>query len=137
LSDARDEDQQQLLVSWQNAVSGSTSHAEVRMSLAGGKLHWYRVSLFPTLNRLGRTTKVHCILEDINKLITERRRLERLATTDVLTKLPNRALWAGHLNMALAASRRVPGSQVVVISLDINQFKMYNDTLGHDVGDIL
>jgi len=41
------------------------------------------------------------------------------------------------LNMALAASRRVPGSQVVVISLDINQFKMYNDTLGRDVGDVL
>ncbi len=39
--------------------------------------------------------------------------------------------------MALAASRRIPGSQVIVISLDINQFKMYNDTLGRDVGDVL
>jgi diguanylate cyclase (GGDEF)-like protein len=39
--------------------------------------------------------------------------------------------------MALAASRRVPGSQVAVISLDINQFKMYNDTLGRTVGDAL
>jgi len=41
------------------------------------------------------------------------------------------------LSLALAASRRVPGSQVVVMSLDINQFKMYNDTLGRDVGDVL
>jgi diguanylate cyclase (GGDEF)-like protein len=39
--------------------------------------------------------------------------------------------------MAIAASRRVPGSQVVVISLDINHFKMYNDTLGREVGDHL
>jgi diguanylate cyclase (GGDEF)-like protein len=137
LSDTCEEDRQQLLANWQNAVSGSKGQAEVRMSLAGGKLHWYRVSLFPASNRLGRTTKVHCVLEDINHQISERRRLERLATTDTLTKLPNRALWADHLNMALAASRRVPGSQVVVISIDINQFKMYNDTLGHDVGDIL
>ena len=138
LVDTHEDDQQQLLSTWQNAISGTQqAYAEIRMTLAGGTQHWYRMSLFPSLNRLGRPVLMHCILEDINHLISERKLLERLATTDRLTNLPNRALWADHLNLALAASRRVPGSQVVVISLDINQFKMYNDTLGRDVGDIL
>jgi diguanylate cyclase (GGDEF)-like protein len=137
LDDTREDDQQQLTSTWQNAVSGNRSYAEIRMSLAGGTEHWYRISLYPSLNRLGKPVLMHCILEDINHMISERKILERLATTDRLTNLPNRALWADHLNLALAASRRVPGSQVVVISVDINQFKMYNDTLGRDVGDIL
>ena len=138
LSDTCEEDQQQLLTAWQTAVSGKRAYADVRMSLAGADQHWYRVSMFPSRNKSGRQpVRVHCILEDINHLISERKLLERMATTDKLTRLPNRALWRDHLNMALAASRRVPGSQVVVISLDINQFKMYNDTLGRDVGDIL
>ena len=138
LPDTSEEDQQKLLTAWQSAVSGARAYAEVRMVLAGGERHWYRVSMFPSVGRSGQEPDlVHCILEDINHLISERKLLERLATTDKLTQLPNRALWTDHLNMALAASRRVPGSQVVVISLDINQFKMYNDTLGRDVGDVL
>jgi diguanylate cyclase (GGDEF)-like protein len=138
LPDTSVADQQQLLTAWQTAVSGTRAYAEVRMSLAGGERHWYRISMFPARDGKGRRPAlVHCILEDINHLISERKQLQRLATTDKLTQLPNRALWTDHLNMALAASRRVPGSQVVVISLDINQFKMYNDTLGRDVGDIL
>jgi diguanylate cyclase (GGDEF)-like protein len=137
LADTHADDQQQLLSTWQNAVSGNHSYAELRMSLASGEQHWYRISLYPSLNRRGKPVLMHCILEDINHLISERKLLERLATTDRLTDLPNRALWADHLNLALAASRRAPGSQIAVISLDINQFKMYNDTLGRDVGDIL
>lgn len=138
LSDTAPEDQQSLLSGWQDAVSkGVSSLAEVRVSLAGAALHWYRISLHPSLNRLGRPVLMHCVMEDINHEISERKQLEQLATTDRLTGLPNRALWSDHLQLALAASRRVPGSQVVVISLDINQFKMYNDTLGRDVGDIL
>jgi diguanylate cyclase (GGDEF)-like protein len=138
LVDTADTDQQQLLDAWQSAVSGKRSFSEVRISLAGAGQHWYRVSMFPSLgSKKQRPVQVHCILEDINHLVTERKLLEQLVTTDKLTQLPNRALWNDHLNMALAASRRIPGSQVVVISLDINQFKMYNDTLGHDVGDVL
>ena len=138
LADTAPDDQQPLLSAWQDAVSkGSSSCVEVRVSLAGAAQHWYRISLYPSLNRKGRPVLMHCVMEDINHEISERKQLEQMATTDRLTGLPNRALWADHLQLALAASRRVPGSQVVVISLDINQFQMYNDTLGRDVGDIL
>jgi len=138
LPDTVPDDQQPLLSAWQDAVSrGTGSSAEVRASLAGAVQHWYRIAMHPSLNRTGRPVLMHCVMEDINHEISERKQLEQLATTDSLTGLPNRALWADHLQLALAASRRLPGSQVVVISLDINQFKMYNDTLGREVGDIL
>jgi len=131
------EDQQLLLIAWQEAVNGNTTSREVRISLAGAPEHWYRLALYPSLDYRGRPVRVHCLLEDINHVISERKQLEQLSTTDNLTQLPNRTLWADHLNMALASSRRVPGSQVAVISLDINHFKMYNDTLGRDIGDLL
>ncbi len=137
LADAHAEDQQQLLTVWQEAVNGIGSSTEIRMSLVDGTEHWYRLSLYPSLSRRGRSGQVYCLLEDINTDISERKQLEQLSTTDSLTRLPNRALWGDHMKMALAASRRVPGSQVVVISLDINQFKMYNDTLGRKLGDVL
>jgi len=137
LPDTHAEDGQLLLSAWQDAVNGKSCQVEVRISLAGSAEHWYRVALYPAAGSQGRPAIVHCVLEDIDKQVAERRQLQQLATADDLTGLPNRALWTDHLNMALAAARRAPGSQMVVISIDINQFKMYNDTLGRDVGDIL
>jgi diguanylate cyclase (GGDEF)-like protein len=137
LADTHADDGQLLLSAWQDAVNGNGRQVEVRISPGGADEHWYRMALYPATCNQGRPAIVHCALEDIDHEIAERRQLQQLATTDDLTGLPNRALWSDHLNMALAASRRVPGSQVVVISLDINQFKMYNDTLGRDVGDVL
>jgi len=131
------EDQQALLTAWQDAVNGKAAAREVRIALAGGPEHWYRLALYPSLDQRGRSAQVHCLLEDINSVISERRQLEQLSTTDTLTRLPNRTLWADHLKLALASARRVPGSEIAVISLDINHFKMYNDTLGRNIGDLL
>ena len=137
LDDTHADDRERLLNAWQQAVNGGAASAEVRMTLAESPEHWYRLRLYPSKNRRGRVIQMHCLLEDINDEIRERKQLQQLSTTDKLTGLPNRALWNDHLGMALAASRRVPGSQVAVISLDINQFMMYNDTLGRAVGDRL
>src|SRR5213075_1221595 len=53
---------------------------------------------------------------------------------DVLTNLPNRSLFRDRINMALAHARRAKRGAAVMF-LDLDQFKLVNDTLGHTVGD--
>ncbi len=63
-------------------------------------------------------------------------RSAHLATHDILTGLPNRALFQDRLEQALAWSRRESVS-LAVLYLDLDHFKEVNDTLGHAAGDLL
>jgi diguanylate cyclase (GGDEF)-like protein len=62
------------------------------------------------------------------------RRLERLATTDGMTDLPNHRAFQERLRSDLAAARRA-GTPVALLMLDVDHFKQYNDTFGHPAGD--
>jgi diguanylate cyclase (GGDEF)-like protein len=76
------------------------------------------------------------IIYDITKRKIAEQRLERLALYDTLTGLPNRTLFFDRMNQLLALAKR---NQYVlaVLYMDMDRFKVINDTLGHEVGDLL
>ena len=85
----------------------------------------------------GRATRMAGSLSDI----TERRRaesqLQHDAFNDALTGLPNRALFMDRLEQALCRSKRDPAAGYAVLFLDIDRFKLVNDSFSHAVGDHL
>jgi diguanylate cyclase (GGDEF)-like protein/PAS domain S-box-containing protein len=97
---------------------------------------WVRVSAGPVRDRDGRIVAGVAVAEDV----TQRRRLEgqlaHQAFHDPLTGLANRALFRNRVEHALAQAHRAPGG-VVVLFLDLDDFKAVNDSLGHGEGDQL
>jgi diguanylate cyclase (GGDEF)-like protein len=63
-------------------------------------------------------------------------RINHLATHDVLTNLPNRSLFNAKCSQALVHAQQT-SSNMALLFLDLDHFKNINDTLGHDVGDLL
>ncbi|MEW6268376.1 MAG: EAL domain-containing protein [Thermodesulfobacteriota bacterium] len=88
--------------------------------------------------RITRDGKAYLVA--VGSDVTERKRAEAqirsLARHDVLTGLPNRAVFVEELDRAIARSRRAQTS-FAVLYLDVDHFKDVNDTLGHPTGDLL
>jgi diguanylate cyclase (GGDEF)-like protein len=83
---------------------------------------------------------VHGLVARAKAQAVERLRLladvNELAHTDALTGLPNRRAWHAELHRAIARATRT-GEPLAIASLDVDNFKTYNDTYGHDEGDRL
>jgi diguanylate cyclase (GGDEF)-like protein len=79
---------------------------------------------------------VQVIFRDITerKLVAER--LHRMALFDPLTGLPNRTLFFDRMSLVLTFAKR-NNYIIALLYLDLDRFKTINDTLGHDIGDLL
>ena len=95
---------------------------------------WFRVLVTPLEVRGSRGAVVMHL--NVTETIQAQERLTHLAHYDSLTGLPNRFLFRERLKSALAAGDR-QGGRLAVMFIDLDRFKVINDTLGHLAGDAL
>lgn len=120
-----------------------TFETELDLLHKDGSVHTYLLVKFPLRNKQNQIFGVCTIGTDIserklaeNVLREQQSRLNYMAFHDSLTALPNRSLFYDRIFHGLTRARR-SNSRVALMLLDIDRFKIINDSLGHDSGDLL
>jgi diguanylate cyclase (GGDEF)-like protein/PAS domain S-box-containing protein len=114
---------------------GKSISYENTFNLVSGK-HWIRVNYAPIIDANGHVASIVVLSYDITDRKQSEEKIQQMAYHDSLTGLPNRKLFSDRLGIALAQAQRNK-KKVVIAMLDLDNFKDVNDTLGHDVGDLL
>ncbi|MGZ8211209.1 MAG: sensor domain-containing protein, partial [Burkholderiales bacterium] len=109
---------------------------EYRIVIAGGGVRWVHDQAFPVRDATGAVYRIAGIASDVTQRKEAEEKLVYLAHYDGLTGLPNRVLFLDRLKQTLSHCAR-RGTLAAVMFVDLDRFKVVNDTLGHAMGDEL
>lgn len=112
---------------WQGEMTNRRKNGEIFMEL---------LTITAVRDSKGRVFQYVGTFSDITEKIAARQRIEFMAYHDALTELPNRVLGKQRTRQAIVRAQRY-GYMVGIVFMDLDHFKLVNDTYGHSVGDKL
>jgi len=121
---------------WETIKAGQEWRGEFYNRKKNGELYWEFASISPIKSPTGQITHFLAVKEDITVRKKYEEQILRQANYDDVTRLPNRVLALDRLSQALARAHRQK-SMVGLLFIDLDRFKIVNDTLGHATGDHL
>ena len=111
-------------------------HGEIWNRRKNGEIYPARITISVLFDEAGKVLRYIAITADITSRKKSEDEINSLAFYDPLTELPNRRLLLDRLRQAMATSARSE-KHGALLFIDLDNFKSLNDTLGHDIGDLL
>lgn len=123
---------------WESSIhSGRYFEMQFRLRRKDGTFRWHIGRANPGLDPEGKIIKWYGTNTDIDDQKQSEAKLNHIARHDPLTDLPNRIEFMSHLRSAVERARTNQFARFAVLFLDLDRFKVINDSLGHIVGDKL